>query len=139
MNDMILWSPGVTLEHIEKQVILKAYKHYRENKTITANALGIAVRTLDNKLEKYAEDKLAEEKQLSEIRKREEDYKRRARGLASPETLPIGHETQTGVRVESVVELSAQQPVPMPERQEVQTMPPKRSPSTRTRGSGKEF
>lgn len=49
----IIWSPGVTLEQIEKQVILKAFSFFDCNKTRTADALGIAVRTLDAKLEKY--------------------------------------------------------------------------------------
>jgi DNA-binding NtrC family response regulator len=50
---MILWQPGVTLEDIEKQVIQKAFSFYRGNKTATAKSLGIAIRTLDAKLEKY--------------------------------------------------------------------------------------
>ena len=50
---MINWQPGITLEEIEKQVILKALEFYQGNKTKTALSLGIAVRTLDNKLEKY--------------------------------------------------------------------------------------
>ncbi len=127
MSNMILWSPGVTLEHVEKQVILKAYKHYRENKTVTASALGIAVRTLDNKLEKYAEDQAKEERELSEIRRREQEYRLRARGITSSEPLPIGNEAQTGLRVEPTAELPSELPMPVSEREEVQTMPPKRS------------
>ena len=60
MNEAINWSPGVTLENVEKQVILAAFRHFRGNKTVTANALGIAIRTLDNKLEKYEADGKAE-------------------------------------------------------------------------------
>lgn len=52
MND-IHWQPGVTLDDVEKQVILKALKWFGNNKTKTAQALGIAVRTLDYKLERY--------------------------------------------------------------------------------------
>jgi transcriptional regulator with PAS, ATPase and Fis domain len=51
---MIHWQPGMTLEEVEKQVILKAFQFYNRNKTHTAKALDIAIRTLDSKLEKYA-------------------------------------------------------------------------------------
>lgn len=51
---MINWSPGQTLEQIEKQVILQAYRFYEQNKTHTAAALGISIRTLDGRLADYA-------------------------------------------------------------------------------------
>lgn len=50
---MIIWQPGRTLDDIEKEVILKALGFYQGNKTHTARSLGIAIRTLDNKLAKY--------------------------------------------------------------------------------------
>ena len=50
---MINWTPGVTLDDVEKQVILKAISFFGGNKTVTARTLGIAVRTLDYKLERY--------------------------------------------------------------------------------------
>lgn len=49
----MIWQPGVTLEDLEKQAILEALRFYGNNKTRTAQALGIAIRTLDNKLAKY--------------------------------------------------------------------------------------
>jgi len=52
MND-IAWQPGLTLEDIEKATILKAFRFYQGNKTKTANSLGIAIRTLDNRLAAY--------------------------------------------------------------------------------------
>ena len=80
MDNMIVWSPGVTLDGIEKQVILMALKHFRGNKTVTSNSLGIAIRTLDNKLEKYE----AEEKELLKRRADEQakriEFQQRARG-----------------------------------------------------------
>ena len=48
-----MWQPGRKLEDVEKEVILSAYRFYNENKTRTASSLGIAIRTLDNKLAKY--------------------------------------------------------------------------------------
>lgn len=47
------WQPGQTLDDVEKEVILKAFSFYQGNKTQTAKSLGIAIRTLDNKLERY--------------------------------------------------------------------------------------
>jgi len=58
----INWQPGVTLEDIELQVIDKAYRFFEGNKTKTANALGIAIRTLDNKLSKMYGSKEEETK-----------------------------------------------------------------------------
>ncbi len=50
---MIEWTPGLTLADVEKIVILKAFKFFQGNKTRTAGALDIAIRTLDAKLEQY--------------------------------------------------------------------------------------
>lgn len=49
-----MWQPGRTLEEIERETIEKAFRFYQGNKTQTAASLGIAIRTLDNKLDKYA-------------------------------------------------------------------------------------
>lgn len=59
---MINWQPGITLEEIEKQVILKAYSYFQNNKTKTAQSLDIAVRTLDAKIAKYDGSELIEDK-----------------------------------------------------------------------------
>lgn len=50
---MISYQPGVTLEQIEKEIILQAIRFYGGNKTRTAQSLGISIRTLDSKLAKY--------------------------------------------------------------------------------------
>lgn len=47
------WSPGRTLEDIERAVILSALQFYRGNKTQTAEALKIAVRTIHNRIATY--------------------------------------------------------------------------------------
>lgn len=76
IDNTIIWTPGTSLEFMEKQIILAAFRHYRGNKTATANSLGIAIRTLDNKLEKYQQDdKEAEEKQNARRIDREEFIK----------------------------------------------------------------
>lgn len=68
---------GLTLEMAEKIVIEGAYRYYGNNKSVTAQALQISVRTLDTKLEKYkaeAEDKI--KKEAVAQAKREADLKR---------------------------------------------------------------
>lgn len=59
LNEIVTFQPGMTLAELEKKAILSAFRYYRSNKTLTAQALGIAIRTLDNKLELYesAEEK----------------------------------------------------------------------------------
>ncbi len=47
------WKPGTTLDDIEKNVILEALQYHQGNRTHTARALGISIRTLRNKLADY--------------------------------------------------------------------------------------
>ena len=48
-----IWKPGRTLDEIERTVILEALKHFSGNRTHTAKALGISIRTLRNKLAEF--------------------------------------------------------------------------------------
>lgn len=140
MDDIIVWSPGVTLDAIEKQVILKAFRFYRGNKTATATALGIAIRTLDNKLEKYEVDgKAATEREQDEKQRRAEWLKRQrgtvGTGIDDSPAAEQRHATTTegnsvsranaGVRVESAVETSEEPALSVSERKEVQGVLPK--------------
>lgn len=47
------WQPGLTLDQVEREAILAALQFFHGNKTRTAKALNIAIRTLDSKLNKY--------------------------------------------------------------------------------------
>jgi DNA-binding NtrC family response regulator len=47
------WAPGKTLDDIERNVILEALQYHQGNRTHTARALGISIRTLRNKLSDY--------------------------------------------------------------------------------------
>lgn len=47
------WMPGKTLNDIERNVILEALQYHHGNRTHTARALGISIRTLRNKLAEY--------------------------------------------------------------------------------------
>lgn len=79
----IIWTPGVTIEALEEQVIMKALGHYK-NKEVAAAALGISRRTIDNKLEKYAEDEKIREAALAVKKRKDDEYLQRARGVFRP-------------------------------------------------------
>lgn len=92
----INWSPGVTLQSIVRQTIQRAMQFYHGNKSAVANALGITVKTLDSKLEIYAqEDKHQLEFQEYEARKKQY-LLLRARGIDPGETERAFFEGQTG-------------------------------------------
>jgi hypothetical protein len=77
-----MWSPGIRLDEVEKQVILKAFKFYGNNKTATANALGITPKTLGVKLDKYAQDAHREAQAREDNRVKRQAELDRARGIA---------------------------------------------------------
>ncbi len=47
------WAPGKTLDDVERRVILEALQYHQGNRTHTARALGISIRTLRNKIADY--------------------------------------------------------------------------------------
>jgi hypothetical protein len=50
---MMMWCPGDTLAKIEKRTILEALRFYQGDRKRTAESLGIALRTLYNKMDEY--------------------------------------------------------------------------------------
>jgi two-component system, response regulator FlrC len=52
-EEMTGWTPGRTLDDIERRVILDALHYHKGNRTHTARSLGISIRTLRNKLSDY--------------------------------------------------------------------------------------
>jgi hypothetical protein len=89
LHHVIHWSPGVTIEQLERQAIFMAFKHFHFNKTATANSLGISIRTLDNKFDKYAkEDKAANEADI-ERKKNADHWLAKSRGHVSATVTPI--------------------------------------------------
>ena len=52
-DDRTSWAPGKTLNDVERDVILEALNFHKGNRTHTARALGISIRTLRNKLVDY--------------------------------------------------------------------------------------
>jgi Bacterial regulatory protein, Fis family len=120
-NEAINWSPGVTLEQIEKEVILRAFRFYRGNKTTTALALAISIRTLDHKLEKYEQDGKKQRERDDLARAEREKFAARQRGIVTthPQTGTSVLGAAAGVRMESVANASAQSDMPVPKRKKV--------------------
>lgn len=74
-----IWQPGMTLEEVEKQAILQAFRFFRSNKTATASALGVSVRTIDTKLDKYLNDDKTGEEHDRARAEHENEWLRRSR------------------------------------------------------------
>lgn len=81
MHNMIAWTPGITLDDIERQVIEKAFNFFRYNKTATANSLGISIRTLENKLNRYRQLDFEHRRKMHEIEENRREFNARSRGL----------------------------------------------------------
>lgn len=126
MQDSIMWSPGMTLDAVEKLVILKAFRFYRGVKTTTAQSLGISIRTLDAKLEKYQSDENELERVDEQRRTDRDKFLARQRGvvLTSQETGASVLGSDAGVRVEPASQSISQSDMPVPKRREVQTVLP---------------
>lgn len=140
MNQHITWSPGVTLDDIEEQVIQKALTHFRGNKAQVAAALGISVRTVDNKLDKY-ELARAEERAKEDERKRvRAEQLARARGIHPVHPAAsygsAFEASEQGIRLEPVTYATPQHQVPLSLRSEVQEMLPGQAAEGRARKRG---
>lgn len=133
MSDLIQWSPGVTLKSIERQVIQRAFAFYQKNKTATAKALGISVRTLDERIKEFELDDEAEKARYEAEKQRRAEFLKRARGERTAQhnsayTPPqVQPKAESGVRLESALKPTAQQPVPVSERKEVQDVLPRKA------------
>ncbi len=126
------WSPGLTLERVEKDCILQALNFFENNKTRTAEALGICPRTLDNKLARYRNDESGTA--------RAENYSNgnsggdtqgtpggSCQGQKGPEVPQAGLGTQEGVHVQPPLKPSEEPSLSLRKRQEIQKMSPKQS------------
>lgn len=138
---MFTWMPGLTIAEIEKQSILQAMQFYHGNKTVAAKSLGIALRTLYDKLGQYElEEKIKEDKKAS-LQKTNEDLLKRARGsfdaVAQGLAPRIGdnpHEIRARVRVESA-QNNVESPVSLPKQEDVLPVLPEQAPR---RDTGKQ-
>lgn len=126
----IFWTPGVKIDEMEKVIIEEAYKFYNGNKTTTANSLGISIRTLENKLEKYAQETKCHEERVKTDEERRREWLEVQRGnkpvpeWATQPQAGAGAHGRNGL--ESVKRISKEQAVSLPELDEVQeVLPPK--------------
>lgn len=128
MEAQVIWTPGVTLDALERQVIVNAYQAFGRNKTATANALGISVRTLDSKLEVFEAETRREIEYHESQKQREIEFLARCRGtrpeIVNEEPKPFGVEAKKGDDMESVTKLTAQHAVSMSKRPEIQKVSP---------------
>jgi hypothetical protein len=106
---MIDWTPGLTLEKVEKLVITKALEFYRGNKKQTAESLGISIRTIDNKMEQYAGE-------AEELQRREQANEEAAKARAL---------SARGIFAQPVTKTQSEHDVPVRESEEVQKVLPK--------------
>lgn len=127
---MDCWQPGMKLEDVERAAIIKAFHFFQGNKTRTAAALNIAIRTLDAKLAVY----FPKQEKIEEVR-----HERRT-GPGSKEaneavraTVATRSNPNSGIRLESVAPLSEEQSLSLSKREEVQEM----LPSEASKGNSK--
>lgn len=140
---MDTWAPGMSLDFVEKQAILEAFRFYRSNKTQTSIALGISIRTLETKLDRYKKDKNDDDEQYQQRAAHRAEFIRRSRAPANgiaPVVGPgpfvesptqgaqpqvaVGDEADRGVRVEPLAGLTPEHAVSMSKPAQVQKVLP---------------
>jgi hypothetical protein len=103
----VSWQPGQTLDDLERDAIDMALRFFEQNKTRTAQALGICVRTLYAKLEK---------RQITGTGSLGAEV---TNEISSPEvdrSFPASIEAPVGVSVESVIKVPEKPPLPVRKR-----------------------
>ena len=135
------WSPGITLEQLERSAIEDAMIFYKKNRAIVALSLGISLRGLDIKLLKYQDlDKKKEEANAAK-RERDEEFLARQRGqYPSTEYHPSekvpGNKAKSRLGLESSLESTEESEMSVSERKEVQAVLPRDTTSLRPNKRG---
>lgn len=129
----VFWQPGISLEQVEKQVILKALNFFQGDKARTAKALNIEIAFLESKLEIYngtvqsspepgigsvlrLRTKEAEDRGRIAIQKLErEELEQRAK-IQTEKAQEFGKSPDAGVQMEPVRELPQKQSMPVRKR-----------------------
>ena len=121
----VQYTLGMKIDELKKQATLFAYRAYGNNKTATANSLGISVRTLDKWLEEFkAEDTKATESE-NERAKRNTDFLARCRGQHPSQKAQLQGNTPHSVQAtagpgnQPPAKVPAQQAVSVSKRKEV--------------------
>lgn len=84
-----MWTPGKTLDEVEKDVILHALKYCEGNRTKVSSMLGITTKTLYNKLERWGMNEKSSD------------------------------ETKAGIHLEPTAEVAPKRTMPVQERKKV--------------------
>lgn len=123
-----MFQPGKSLAQLEKETIFDALKFYQGNKSQTAAALGIALKTLYNKLDVYEAEAIKEKEELLKLRQQEKENQNKLRGNQNvTETNGQtnsnggpGVPTESKLRVESLAKVSEKPGVSLREREKIQ-------------------
>ena len=139
MIDAIVWTPGVTLDAMERQIIKAALNVYSNNKTRAADALGISTKTIDNKLERYAREDQEELENEQRRKFQREQFLARARGGGAQnpimaEEIPPVSKVDAGLGAQPIANVAEEQSVSMSERTEVQKVLPSKTAASGHRG-----
>lgn len=126
----MIWTPGFTLEALEKMAIQQALAFYKGNKTTTANSLGCAIRTLDAKIAKYAEEDKERGRREDERQIKEKEFNERQRGFNAP---------PARFHMEPATEIQPEQSLSVQKRLEIQEMPLTESTESGKRRAGKRL
>lgn len=140
MNNMNGWTPGIDLEQWEKLAIEAAFHFYRGHKAQTAIALGISVRTLDSKLEKYDFDRGQARDRYERDKIENARILERLRGKHNDPAQAVENGTSslyradTGVHMEPPTFTGKEPTVSLPQREEIQAVLPIEPADSRSRG-----
>lgn len=129
------WQSGMTLESIEKEAILQALRFFRGNKTATALALGIAIRTLDNKLAQYETEKKAMEEVQDGQRRKRQEFQDRARGVSQSQQNE--DEAARRVLIQSPFGPAKEHALPLPIGNKIQEVSSEQAPVRNTKKTGR--
>lgn len=122
-----IFNIGMTEEALIQAVTLYTLQWFRGNKTQAAHTLGINVKTIDNRLERYENERKLAEQNDTERKRTNVELLNRMRGTPGQTIAQVPTDIfspGTGIYVESAPQVPAQQPVPVPQRQEVQKVLP---------------
>ena len=123
----VVWSPGVTLDAIEEQIIKNAYAHFRNNKTAAAQSLGIDVKTIHNKLDRYAAEELKHKERFDEDQRKRTEFLARCRGVLPP---------SERMEPKPIEDITPGQEMPMPESQDIPGVLPTQVTNLRSKRVG---
>lgn len=119
---MNIWTQGLTLADCEKKIIIEALRFYQGNKSRTADALGVTVKTIYNKMEAYGING-ADDKREDAFSEGYSPIKHEAATDSEEAVLP----TSRGQNMESGDEVSEEFPMSLRKQHEVQKMSPSKT------------